>query len=144
MTTVLILLGDRSLKSIFLIVFELFSMTQQHLQLLNTSHIYLSYKTLSKDKLNHVLGTKPLGTKLESISSVEFNGKIINMMLPSKICINFHTQVFHTFRRIQSFPHNSIFKSPSSFFCLDLKITITVFFTLSEILFAFNQYFHWK
>ena len=95
MTTVLILLGDRSLKSIFLIVFELFSMTQQHLQLLNTSHIYLSYKTLSKDKLNHVLGTK-----LESISSVEFNGKIINMMLPSKICINFHTQVFHTFRRI--------------------------------------------
>ena len=36
-------------------------------------------------------------------------------------------------------PHNSIFKSPSSFFCLDLKITISVFFTLSEILFAFNQ-----
>ena len=36
-------------------------------------------------------------------------------------------------------PHNFIFKSPSSFFCLDLKITISVFFTLSEILFAFNQ-----
>ena len=37
-------------------------------------------------------------------------------------------------------PHNLIFKSPSNFFCLDLKITISVFFTLSEILFAFNQF----
>ena len=36
-------------------------------------------------------------------------------------------------------PHNFIFKSPSSLFCLDLKITISVFLTLSEILFAFNQ-----
>ena len=36
-------------------------------------------------------------------------------------------------------PHNLIFKSPSNFFCLDLKITISVFLTLSEILFAFNQ-----
>ena len=36
-------------------------------------------------------------------------------------------------------PLNFIFKSPSNFFCLDLKITISVFFTLSEILFAFNQ-----
>ena len=34
---------------------------------------------------------------------------------------------------------NFIFKSTSSFFCLDLKITISVFFTLNEILFAFNQ-----
>ena len=37
-------------------------------------------------------------------------------------------------------PHNLIFKSPSNFLCLDLKITISVFFTLSEILFAFNQF----
>ena len=36
-------------------------------------------------------------------------------------------------------PHNFIFKSPSSFFYLDLNITISVFLTLSEILFAFNQ-----
>ena len=36
-------------------------------------------------------------------------------------------------------PHNFIFKSPSSFFCLYLKIIISVFFTLSDILFAFNQ-----
>ena len=36
--------------------------------------------------------------------------------------------------------HNFIFKSPSSFFCLDLKITILFcFFTLIEILFEFNQ-----
>ena len=36
-------------------------------------------------------------------------------------------------------PHNLIYKSPSSFFCLDLKITISVFFTLSGTLFEFNQ-----
>ena len=36
-------------------------------------------------------------------------------------------------------PHRLIFKSLSNFFCLDLKITISVFFTLSEILFACNQ-----
>ena len=40
-------------------------------------------------------------------------------------------------------PHNFIFKSLSSFFCLDLRITISVFFFFSvffsEILFAFNQ-----
>ena len=36
-------------------------------------------------------------------------------------------------------PLNFSFKSPSNFFCLYLKITISVFFTLSEILLAFNQ-----
>ena len=35
---------------------------------------------------------------------------------------------------------NLIFKSSTNFFCLDLKATISVFFTLSEILFTFNQY----
>ena len=33
--------------------------------------------------------------KKESISSIQFHGKIINMMLPSNICINFYTQVFN-------------------------------------------------
>ena len=37
-------------------------------------------------------------------------------------------------------PYNLIFKLPSNFLCLDLKITITVFVTLTEILFAFNQF----
>ena len=36
-------------------------------------------------------------------------------------------------------PHSLIFKSPSNFLCLDSKITISVFFILHEILFAFNQ-----
>ena len=36
-------------------------------------------------------------------------------------------------------PQNFIFKSPSNLFCLDLKITISDFFTMSKILFAFNQ-----
>ena len=33
----------------------------------------------------------------ESISSMQFNGEIIDMMLPSKVSINFYTQVFNTF-----------------------------------------------
>ena len=37
-------------------------------------------------------------------------------------------------------PHNLIFKSPLNFFCLDLQITISVFLSLSEILFAFNKF----
>ena len=36
----------------------------------------------------------------ESVSSVQLNGKIINMMLSNKIGINFQTQVFNTFRKI--------------------------------------------
>ena len=36
-------------------------------------------------------------------------------------------------------PHDFIFKSHWNFFCLDLEITISVFFMLSEILFEFNQ-----
>ena len=91
---------------------------------------------------NNLLRTNILSHfKKESISSIQFNGKIINMMLPSKICINFYIQVFSTFSRITVFylEYNFIFKSPSSFFCLDLKITISIFFTLSGILFGFNQ-----
>ena len=41
--------------------------------------------------------------------------------------------------RYNLLPHNFIFTSLSSFFYLDLRITISVFFTMSEILFAFNQ-----
>ena len=42
--------------------------------------------------------------------------------------------------RYSLLPYNFIVKSPSNFFCLDLKITISVFvFKLSKILFAFNQ-----
>ena len=37
-------------------------------------------------------------------------------------------------------PHSLTFKSSSNFFYLDLKITIPVFFTLSEILLAFSQF----
>ena len=36
-------------------------------------------------------------------------------------------------------PYSLTFKSPSNFSCLDLKIAISVFLRLSEILFAFNQ-----
>ena len=51
-------------------------------------------------------------------------------------------QVFNTFSRVYIVfygIYNLIFKSPSNFFCLNLKITISVFLTLREILFAFNQ-----
>ena len=36
-------------------------------------------------------------------------------------------------------PHNFIFKPPSNFFCLDLKITILAFFAICEIFIAFSQ-----
>ena len=36
-------------------------------------------------------------------------------------------------------PHNFIFKSIPNFFCLDLKIFVSVNFPLSELLFIFNQ-----
>ena len=36
----------------------------------------------------------------ESSGSIQFNRKIIKMIFPVKICIDFHTQVFHTFSRI--------------------------------------------
>ena len=39
--------------------------------------------------------------KKDSIGPIQFNGKIINTILPTKVCINFHTQVlFNTFSRI--------------------------------------------
>ena len=38
--------------------------------------------------------------KKERIGSIQFNGKDISMMLPTKVCINFHTQVYNTFSRI--------------------------------------------
>ena len=63
------------------------------------------------------------------------------MILLTKICINFHTQVLTLSVGYSLLPYNFIFKSPSNFFCLDQKMTNSVFFffTLSEILFAFNQ-----
>ena len=36
----------------------------------------------------------------KSIGSIQFNEKIIHMIFPIKICINFHTQVSNTFNRI--------------------------------------------
>ena len=63
------------------------------------------------------------------------------MLLP-KICINFHTKVFNTLYNMgySLLPHNFVFKLPSNFFCLTrFKDCHFSFFTLNEILFAFNQ-----
>ena len=56
----------------FLAVFGFCSMTQQHLQLLNTSHIYLSYKKVSEEKLNHIL-------------KIDGNDKLFRDLLTNKI-----------------------------------------------------------
>ena len=71
------------------------------------------------------------------MSSIQFNGKIINIMLPSKVCINFYTQVFNTFGRIQSFTTLFYFKITFKFLLLRFKDYHFSFF--SEILFAFNK-----
>ena len=36
----------------------------------------------------------------KSIGSIPFDGKIINMILLTKLCISFHSQVFNAFNRI--------------------------------------------
>ena len=41
--------------------------------------------------------------KKERNASIQFNRKIINLTLPTKICNNFDTHVFDTSCRIQSF-----------------------------------------
>ena len=61
------------------------------------------------------------------------------MILPTKVCINFYTQVFNTFSGCSLLPHNFIFKSLWNFIWLDIKIVILIFFMLSEILYAFNH-----
>ena len=56
--------------------------------------------------------------------------------------VPFFTPAYLTFSVGYSLlPHNLIFKSPPNFFCLYLKITVSVFFFLSlrEIFFIFNQ-----
>ena len=53
-----------------------------------------------------------------------------DMILPTKVCITFYTYLFNTSVDQPGYsllPHNFIFKSPSNFFCLDLKISISVF-----------------
>ena len=39
-------------------------------------------------------------TLFSSIESIQFNGKIINMILPAKVCMNFHTKVLNIFSKI--------------------------------------------
>ena len=65
----------------------------------------------------------------------------MNMILPTKVCINFYTPPRYWTLSVgySPLPHNFIFKLPLNFFGLDLKITISAFLTLSEVLFAFKQ-----
>ena len=55
------------------------------------------------------------------------------MILPKKVVSVFTPKYFIVSVRYSLLPHNLIFKSSSNFFCLDLKITISVIFTLSEM-----------
>ena len=74
------------------------------------------------------------------MGSIQFNEMIINMMLPTKICINFHIHVFHIFSRIQSFTFYFILFSVNfKFLLFRFKNYHLSFFKLSETLFAFSQ-----
>ena len=100
--TALILFGDRSLSSIFFSCFGFCSTTQEYLQLLNTSHIYLSYKqsfvTLCRTwgslcrtrvfKLNHVLKTD--GDKLfkDLLTNKIFSRQILSWNVKMELCLN--------------------------------------------------------
>ena len=63
------------------------------------------------------------------------------MIFPINVCINFQTQVFNTYSRIQqSFTTQFYFQIIFKFFLLRFKDQyLSFFFTLSEILFAFHQ-----
>ena len=61
------------------------------------------------------------------------------MVLPTKVCTIFTPRYLALSVGYSLLPHNMIFKSLANFFCLDFKITISVFFTLNEILFAFKR-----
>ena len=63
----------------------------------------------------------------ESIGNIQYNGKMINMILSTKICIKFHAQVLTLSVGYGLLPHNFILKSLSNFFCLDLKTAISIF-----------------
>ena len=76
--------------------------------------------------------------KWECISSVQFCSNIMNMIFPVKILTNFNTKIFYWIRR-SLFLLSLILIGHSSFFFLCLKITSSVFLTLSEILLAFSQ-----
>ena len=60
--------------------------------------------------------------KRRSIGSVQFNGKIINMILPTKIDIIFTSRYLRLSEGYSFLPHNFIFKSLLNLFCLALKI----------------------
>ena len=73
-----------------------------------------------------------LSFEKEITSSIQFNGEIINMMFSTKF-VYILTPRYLTLIWLNQpdivFNLNYIFKSPSNFFCLDLKITIYVFST---------------
>ena len=70
--------------------------------------------------------------KRRSIGSIQFNGKIINMIFPIKIGIIFTSRYLRLSEGYSFLQHNFIFKSPLNLFCLDLKIF--QFFTQSKVL----------
>ena len=63
----------------------------------------------------------------DRISSIQFNGKIINMMFPTKFPAIFTLRYLTLSVGYSLLPRNFTFKSSSNFFCLDLKITISAF-----------------
>ena len=75
--------------------------------------------------------------------------KVFLFWLYSEKSLTWHSQItfasiltpryLSLYVRYSVLPHSLIFKSPSNFFCLDLKITISVFLILREILFALSQ-----
>ena len=58
----------------------------------------------------------------ESIGSIQFNREIINMMLPTKFVWVLNFTLIWPSQQDIVFNLSYIFKSPSNFFCLDLKL----------------------
>ena len=77
--------------------------------------------------------------KKESIDHIQFNRKITNLTLPTKISSILTPRYFTVSEGYSLLPHSLIFKSPSNFLCLNFEITISVFLALTQILFVSSQ-----
>ena len=110
------------------------------IEILSPNHIgIINMSQRLHNSFQYVIIDKIPDLKKESICSIQFCCNIRNMVFPvqnlSILMPNYLTESVG----LSQFLLSLIFTSPSNFFLWCLRITNSVFCTLKEILFAFNQ-----
>ena len=104
-----------------------FSPTPPFLEKIFHPHPYCQIRgsqyLLYKGGLNHDLNVLKV-----TFHFIQFYGKIINMMMQTKICIIFTPRHLTLSVGYSLLPQNFIFRSSWNLFCVDLEITISVFY----------------